>query len=305
MKNRMKRGRAATLFWLLRGTVVAVVVAISGSYGSQPVGAQNIFIERENVFIIASALTDPAGGALGTPFANQVVRPLSDPVVRKLGSQDSSHVITIDIPDMDPTRSGPRAGLQEGIAAGATVTVVFSQRAGIKNPTRGGAFEIGVATEPGGTAAGVGLAINPNEPGAVARFELTFTAPADIPANLGIISIIFDEDFQFPGIVAEPTPQSLTDLSVSRPGFPQSARFGDAIGYDISVANSGPATATQVVLSEVLPANSTLVSIAPAQGSCRAVNNTVDCELGVLLRGSEVLTSVGFQLGQGAAARRL
>ena len=51
-------------------------------------------------------------------------------------------LVTLEIPDMEP--SDDRPGFQ-GIAPGATVTVVFRQTAGIKNPTESKADEVNQA----------------------------------------------------------------------------------------------------------------------------------------------------------------
>ena len=172
--------------------VAAATAALALSYIG--VYAQTVFIDRSDVLIIADALTD------GSPFPNQIVNPPFEPTITVAGDAGRDHEITINIPDMDPTESGPRAGIREGIAAGANVRVIFPQRAGIKNPRQAGPVLVDVRTSPGGPAAGVGLSIRPNTPGAAAEYEITFVAPANIPANSGTITIILDEDVQLPGV---------------------------------------------------------------------------------------------------------
>jgi uncharacterized repeat protein (TIGR01451 family) len=57
-----------------------------------------------------------------------------------------------------------------------------------------------------------------------------------------------------------------------------------------SVTNAGPSSATQVTLSETLPAGVTLVSVAPSQGSCSG-SGTITCSLGTLAaNGSATVT---------------
>ena len=55
------------------------------------------------------------------------------------GTPPDETLVTLEIPDMEPADDRPGS---QGIAAGATVTVVFRQSAGIKNPTESKANEI-------------------------------------------------------------------------------------------------------------------------------------------------------------------
>jgi hypothetical protein len=88
-------------------------------------------IDRNNVSISATQVTG-TGEVPGSPnvaVAPQVV------TVDFVGTENNEPELTITVPDMDP---GDNTG-GNGIAAGATVTVIFSQAAGIRNPTEGDA----------------------------------------------------------------------------------------------------------------------------------------------------------------------
>ena len=88
-------------------------------------------IDRNNVSISATQVTG-TGQVPGSPnvaVAPQVV------TVDFVGTENNEPEITITVPDMDP---GDNTG-GNGIAAGATVAVIFSQAAGIRNPTEGDA----------------------------------------------------------------------------------------------------------------------------------------------------------------------
>jgi hypothetical protein len=175
--------QASTLM-LLRSLLLAAAVAAASALGHPGVYAQTTLIQRSDVLLIASGITDPAGGTAGSPFPGQVVNPLFNPIVRAARHSRDDHEITIDVPDMNPTSTGPRAGIQEGIAAGASVTVIFLQQAGIKNPTESGGVRVAVATSPGGPAAGVDLTMQPDTPGAAAlTVAPTLTLPPDSPAS--------------------------------------------------------------------------------------------------------------------------
>jgi uncharacterized repeat protein (TIGR01451 family) len=59
---------------------------------------------------------------------------------------------------------------------------------------------------------------------------------------------------------------SSADLSVSKTDSPDPVGAGSNITYTITVTNNGPATATSLVLSESVPANTTFVSLTPPGG---------------------------------------
>ncbi len=84
-----------------------------------------------------------------------------------------------------------------------------------------------------------------------------------------------------PAIVSPAT----TDVSITKTAngsrFPPSSNAT----YTITATNNGPAVATNVVVTDILPAGTTFVSATPSQGSCSGTT-TVTCNLGVLLSGN-------------------
>jgi uncharacterized repeat protein (TIGR01451 family) len=76
---------------------------------------------------------------------------------------------------------------------------------------------------------------------------------------------------------------ALVDLFVAQEDQPDPVFAGQVISYTITVSNSGPSLATQVILTESLSTSLTLLSIEPSQGSC------IDlvCALGDLSPGSD------------------
>ena len=62
------------------------------------------------------------------------------------------------------------------------------------------------------------------------------------------------------------SPPATADLSVSKTDSPDAVAIGNDITYTITVTNSGPDPATNAVLSETTPANTTFRSITPPAG---------------------------------------
>ena len=77
-----------------------------------------------------------------------------------------------------------------------------------------------------------------------------------------------------------------TDLSVSMTAVPDGAVVvGNVLDYQIRVANAGPGSASSVVLSDVLPAGTSFVSVQTDSGSCSGTQ-IVTCTIGTLPRGA-------------------
>lgn len=88
-----------------------------------------------------------------------------------------------------------------------------------------------------------------------------------------------------------PPPPPPADLRVTLSADPDPVEMGEVLTYTLDVANAGPADATDVVLSDVLPAGVTLVSVQPSQGTCGGVA-TVSCSLGTLAVGGEAMVVI-------------
>jgi uncharacterized repeat protein (TIGR01451 family) len=288
----------------VRAALLVVLTVVVLGLNSAPARAQTVYINPSDVFIMASALTDPASGAAGSPFPNQVVNPLFEPLVIPARGAVQQHELVLTVPDMDPASSGPRAGIREGIAAGATVTVLFSQRAGIRNPSEGGEFFADVTTSPGGPADAVSLQITPNRPGAPAEYRFSFVPTADLPATSGQITILLDSEVHLPetpppnGVEPgpTPTPTPAADLSLTRSELPQFMIAGGILSYRLTVTNAGPSDAVAVELREATPPGAQALSISPSQGTCGVTRGIISCRLGNVGIDAAVSINVRLQL---------
>jgi uncharacterized repeat protein (TIGR01451 family) len=61
---------------------------------------------------------------------------------------------------------------------------------------------------------------------------------------------------------------------------------GDGFMYTLSVTNAGPNLASDVVLTNILPASISLLSLTSSQGSLTNINGTIVCSFGDLAPGS-------------------
>jgi uncharacterized repeat protein (TIGR01451 family) len=76
--------------------------------------------------------------------------------------------------------------------------------------------------------------------------------------------------------------QLQNDISVSGSDFPDPVSLGGNVTYNIVVANTGPSSATGVVVTNLLPATASLVSVTPSQGTYTVNGGTVVCNVGTI-----------------------
>ncbi|MFN2417664.1 MAG: hypothetical protein ABR593_01905, partial [Candidatus Limnocylindria bacterium] len=88
-------------------------------------------------------------------------------------------------------------------------------------------------------------------------------------------------------------PDPTADLSVHQEDTPDPVTAGNAVQYFITVTNNGPDAATNVMLVNTLPANSTLISSSTP--GCSTAGGTVTCNLGTLA--AEASANVSIVVG--------
>ena len=81
------------------------------------------------------------------------------------------------------------------------------------------------------------------------------------------------------------------DLSLSMTDTPDPVALGSNLTYNITVSNIGTLPATNITLTDPLPAGATFVSANSAQGSCSGTQ-TVTCNLGTLNGGAQTAVTI-------------
>jgi len=82
------------------------------------------------------------------------------------------------------------------------------------------------------------------------------------------------------------------DLSIIKSASPNPVLVGSNLTFHLVVMNTGTLSATNVMVTDTLPANVTFVSATPSQGSCNLVAGVVKCSLGNLLGGASVTINI-------------
>ncbi len=96
------------------------------------------------------------------------------------------------------------------------------------------------------------------------------------------------------------TPQA--DLSVIKTAQPSPGTAGGQITYTFTTTDNGPANATGVMLSDVLPAGETYVSSTSSQGMVVNNNGSLTVQLGNLADGATATTTVVVAISGSAAS---
>jgi uncharacterized repeat protein (TIGR01451 family) len=114
----------------------------------------------------------------------------------------------------------------------------------------------------------------------------------DTPGNDGIIIGGWSL-----GLTAVNTVNPAALLAASMIHAPDPVMGGNYLNYQITVTNSGPDTATSVVITNTLPASVTLVGATPSQGSVTNAGDMVICNLGSISNGATATLTIEVVAG--------
>lgn len=88
------------------------------------------------------------------------------------------------------------------------------------------------------------------------------------------------------------TSPSQADLSITKSASPDPVNQNDTLVYTISVANNGPASAANVVMTDPLPSAVTYQTSSATQGTCSQASGTVTCNIGTMSNGQIVTITI-------------
>ncbi len=95
--------------------------------------------------------------------------------------------------------------------------------------------------------------------------------------NPGPIALAMLQDMGWP---------SSADVALTMTGTPSTLNVGNSITYRITILNSGPQSATNITVSDILPAGVTYTNAVTNKGSCSEAGGTVTCNIGAVSNGS-------------------
>jgi uncharacterized repeat protein (TIGR01451 family) len=146
---------------------------------------------------------------------------------------------------------------------------------------RGNVFLAGQST-PGGLADRINNVENIFIPNPAGVYDITVSAFNVAGDGVPLNADLTDQDF---ALVCFNCVEA-ADLSVTKSDTPDPAVAGAEIDYTITVNNSGPGEAGNVVMSDTLPAGVSFVSSNPGSPDCTAAGSAVICDLGDMAGGA-------------------
>jgi uncharacterized repeat protein (TIGR01451 family) len=131
----------------------------------------------------------------------------------------------------------------------------------------------------------------------VALVDTTITNNASVSANEGDPTSANDSASENTAVEPESADLSITKTEESADPRP----FNQGVVYAITVTNNGPTDATDLVVTDTLPAGTTFNwAIAPF-GTCAESGGTVTCTIASLANGASVVVRVSIQLSASLA----
>ena len=89
-----------------------------------------------------------------------------------------------------------------------------------------------------------------------------------------------------------PPPPPTIDLQIQKTDSPNPVNVGGTLTYTLTARNNGPSTATQVVITDSLPATVTYLSSSSTQGTCSRSGQLVTCAIGTMPVGGTVTVTI-------------
>ena len=247
-----------------------------------------------NTATIASATADPTPGNNSSTSAASVTTS-ADVAVTKSGPASVVAGTNLSY-DLTVTNSGPSSAQNVALADTLPANTTFVSATQNSGP-------VFVCSTPAvGGSGSVNCTLGTLAAGASASFTLVVAAGIATPGGT-----ILTETASVSSATSDPTPgnnsasasttvsASPADVSLTKTASAASATVGSTVTYTLVASNAGPGPATNVVVTDVLPAGAGLVSATSTQGSCSGTT-TVICSLGTIASGSSATITLALNL---------
>jgi uncharacterized repeat protein (TIGR01451 family) len=90
------------------------------------------------------------------------------------------------------------------------------------------------------------------------------------------------------------------NLSIGKEGWPETVTAGENLTYTLMITNSGPSDAVDVVMTDTLPADVTLLAADPGLGNSCSGEGVVECRFGTLTPSTRVTVTLRVRVASSA-----
>jgi uncharacterized repeat protein (TIGR01451 family) len=247
----------------------------------------------------------------GTTLTNKVAATSATPDANTANNAASAAVTTTASADLIVTKSVSPASVQAGGAAVWTIVVTNNgpsdaQSVSVTDSLPSGFTVSGLSTSLGScTLATATCAVGTLAAGSSATLQMTGTVATSYSAPTMSNSATATSTTADPVAGnnigrAVATVTTLADLKVSKSASPNPVVAGDPLTYTITLTNGGPSSASNVVLTDPLPAGFTATLPAPS-GCTISAAAVLNCTYATLAPGVPVVVTVNGLLGSAVA----
>jgi uncharacterized repeat protein (TIGR01451 family) len=269
------------------GTITCVLGSLANGASAQvtivvtPLNTGTIF----NTASVTASEGDPNLSNNSAQAQTTVVAPPSaDLAVTKSGSPDPVQTGSDLTYDIIVTNLGPdtatNATLTDALPAGAVLQSVSASQGSCSGS---GTITCVLGNLAYGDGVQVTIVVTPQNAG-------TLTNTASVTADQPDPNTANNSAQVQTQVVTDPAFDA--DLAVVMSVKPSSVKAGSKLTYTIGVSNLGPATATSVILQDVLPAGVVLDRISTARGVSCSVDTIIECSLGTLTSGASTSVKI-------------
>src|SRR5262245_35241444 len=220
----------------------------------------------ENTATIGSALDDP-DTANNSSSVTTTVTPLADLSLIKTDTPDPVGAGGTITYTLTVSNAGPSEASSVTVADVLPGAVAFIGASG-------SGWDCG---ESGGTVTCTRPSL---APGAAPDITITVTAPAaggTVDNTATVTSSTDDPDSSNNGDAASTTVTALADVAVAKTDDPDPVGAGGALSYTLIVSNDGPGPASDLTVTDTLPAGVAFVSASGSGWNCNDAGQTVTC----------------------------